>query len=254
MSRKLATRKKRGSTLGKAAGMAVSTPLALACGWICYSTLGINHAVPLPKAIDAEQRFFAGRNGGGLAYYADTRAQGRPLVLIHSVNAAASAFEMRPLFNQYRTSRPVFALDLPGFGFSERSDRVYTPHLYEEAILDLVENKVGQPADVIALSLGCEFAARAALARPELFHSLALISPSGLGTSMRGGEDGTAYQILSFPLWGQALYDLISTRVSIQYFLQMSFEGPVDQAMVDYDYATSHQPGAQYAPLYFISG
>lgn len=248
-------RKQRGSAFGRSLNTLLTAPFLLAGGWIAYSTFGINHALPLPKAIDADQKFYVGRSGGGLAYYQDTHAPGeRPLVLIHSVNAAGSSFEMRPLFDHYRAARPVYALDLPGFGFSERSSRVYSPEVYQEAIVDFVETQVGQAVDVIALSLGCEFAARAALARPELFHSLALISPSGLNAEYRERPVGNLYHTLSFPLWGRPLYDLIATRASIRWFLQMSFEGPVDQGMADYDYATSHQPGAENAPLYFIAG
>ncbi len=257
MSKKRMIRRKQEATVGKGIGTLVAAPFALAAGWIAYSTLGINHAVPLPKAINSDQKFFVGRTGGGLAYYADTRAPGRrPLVLIHSINAAGSSYEMRPLFDQYRTSRPVYALDLPGFGFSERSDRMYSPEVYEEAIIDFIETQVHEPADVIALSLGSEFAARAALHRPDLFHSLVMISPSGFAAEPRATQngDGNLYQALSFPLWGRPLYDLIATRASIQWFLQQSCEGPVDQGMVEYDFATAHQPGAQYAPLYFISG
>ncbi len=256
MSKKMIKRRKqKGSALTRGINTLVTAPFALAGGWIAYSTFAINHAVPLPKAINADQKFFVGSTGGGLAYYADTRAPGeRPLVLIHSINAAGSSYEMRPLFDHYRTARPVYALDLPGFGFSERSDRVYAPEVFEQAIIDFIDTQVKQPADVVALSLGCEFAARAALARPEFFRSLTLISPSGFNPEYRDRSDGTAYQALSFPLWGRPLYDLIATRMSIQWFLQMSFEGPVDQEMVDYDYATSHQPGAQYAPLYFVAG
>jgi hypothetical protein len=33
-----------------------------------------------------------------MAYYSDTSVSGRPLVLLHSVNAAPSALEMKPLF------------------------------------------------------------------------------------------------------------------------------------------------------------
>ncbi|MGE5138605.1 MAG: alpha/beta fold hydrolase [Rudaea sp.] len=253
--KKKSVKRKKGSALGAALRTVTTMPLALAGGWIAYSNLGIDHAVPLQKAIDADQETFAGRTGGGLAYYADTRAGGRPLVLIHSVNAAASSFEMRPLFDHFRSTRPVYALDLPGFGFSERSDREYSPRVFQDAINDFLETRVKQAADVVALSLGCEFAARAALARPEQFQSLALISPSGFGESADGVASGdTIYQALSFPLWGRPLYDLIATRPSIQYFLSQSFEGPVDPAMIDYAYATSHQPGAQYAPLYFVSG
>jgi pimeloyl-ACP methyl ester carboxylesterase len=247
------------SGLGALAGMTT----AVAGGWILYSNLAISHQVPLPKAIDAERQDINSQPNGKLSYYVDRRAAGRPLVLVHSVNAAASAFEMRPLFDHYRGQRPVFALDLPGFGFSDRPAHSYEPDLYEDAITNLLASQVGEPADVVALSLGSEFAARAALRRPELFRSLALISPSGLGlpatarSSQRArarGSSDSLYTAFSLPLWGRPLYDLIATRRSIVFFLQKSFVGPVPAAMVDYAYATAHQPGAQHAPLHFISG
>ena len=152
--------------------------------WIFYSRFGIDHNLPLNDAIDAKRARFHSDNAGFLSYYADiTRRTGRcasaaPLVLIHSINAAGCSFEMRPIFQAYRGMRDLYALDLPGFGFSERADRVYSYDLYKQAILDLVE-RIGKPVDVIALSLSCEFAARAALERPELFRSLTMISPSG---------------------------------------------------------------------------
>jgi pimeloyl-ACP methyl ester carboxylesterase len=238
-------------------------PIAVAGGWIGYSALRIDHSQPLPDAVLAEKLTFLGKAGGWLNAYVDRSAAGRPLVLIHSVNAAASAFEMGPLFRHYRAKRPVYALDLPGYGQSNRLQRNYTPHLFANAIAEFIETQVGEPADVVGLSLGCEFVARAALARPELFHSLAFISPSGLGsassgrasqqTEARGIADGL-HQALAFPLWGRALFDLIATRRSIEFFLRKSFEGPVTPGFVDYGYATAHQPGAEHVPLRFIAG
>src|SRR5262245_19655656 len=52
-----------------------------------------------------------------------------PLLLVHSVNAAATVYEMKPLFEHYQGTRAVYALDLPGFGLSDRSDRKYTPRV-----------------------------------------------------------------------------------------------------------------------------
>lgn len=232
-------------------------------GWIGYSSLIVNHHVALPPAIDAERKHFLSHQAGLLNYYADTEGEGRPLVLIHSINAAGSAFEMRPLFNYYRGSRPVYALDLPGFGFSERSDRPYSPALYARAILDFLVTQVRQPADVIALSLSSEFAAMAALEKPDSFNTLTMISPSGFTDRSKKRASQSASQsgisnfflnLFSFPLWSQAFYDLLATPQSIHYFLQQSFVGPVYPALADYSYATSHQPGARYAPLYFVSG
>ncbi len=250
---------KRNRALGPAK-LAASLPLAAAAGWIAYSQFAIDHAVPLPLAIDVEVRAFRSPVAGRLAYYARS-GSGRPLVLLHSINAAGSSYEMRPLFNHYSHTRPVYALDLPGFGFSERTDRSYSPQLCRDAILSFLESVVGEPADVVALSLSSEFAAQAALLQPERFHSLAFISPSGFTLRAPASPEDhpnqktdLLYSAFSFPLWAQAFYDLIATRPSIHYFLSRSFKGPVDEGLEDYAYATSHQPGARYAPLSFVSG
>ncbi len=248
--------KKQKRSGGGALRTLLTAPIALAGGWIAYSNLAIPHNLPLPRALDAERRTLTLPDAGLLSYYVANQASGRPLLLIHSINAAASAFEMRPLFEHYRTSRPVYALDLPGFGFSERADRVYSPELYASAILGFMKSELKEPADVVALSLGSEFAARAALNEPGRFRTLAMISPSGFGAQPRdGGERGeTLYNVFSYPLWARPFYDLLTTRLSIDWFLGKSFEGPIDRDLADYDYLTAHQPGAEYAPLYFVSG
>ncbi len=245
------------------AGILAGSALAAAGGWWLYSKLGIDHSVRLPLAIDAERTDFQTQVAGRLSYYSDLHASGTPLVLIHSVNAAASSFEMKKLFEHYRGKRPVYALDLPGFGFSSRPDREYTPALFTEAVLKFLRTQVPEPADVVALSLGSEFAARAALEAPERFRSLTLISPTGLNTKRearasdkagkQGGNDGF-YKLASNPLWARAFYDLIATPASIHYFLKDSFVGEVPEELESYSYLSSHQPGAEHAPLYFISG
>lgn len=261
--RKQKRKKQQCAPINAGVGGVLSVVVGVVGGWILYSALGIDHEVPLPPALDTEQERLKGENSRFLNYYVDRSAAGRPLALVHSINAAASAYEMRPIFEHYRGKRPVYALDLPGFGFSERADRVYNPDLYADAIIDLLEQRVGEPADVVTLSLGGEFAARAALRRPDLFHSLSMISPSGFTSrenkrvSQQANDQGTsdtAYNVLSMPLWSQAFYDLLTSRKGIHFFLKQSFEGPVDAGMFEYAYLTSHQPGARYAPLYFVSG
>ncbi|MGZ8467780.1 MAG: alpha/beta fold hydrolase [Gemmatirosa sp.] len=242
----------------------IATLAAVPAGWMAYSALFVDHAVPLPPAIDAERRVVRGARSGVLSMYADARGTGVPLVLLHSVNAAASAYEVRPLFERYRGQRPVYAPDLPGFGFSERGDRAYTPELYVDAIDDvLAAAGDGAPCDVVALSLAGEFAARVAARAPERVRSLVLVSPTGLSlpTQRRGGQRrgadgaaGLAQRVLSAPLVGQPLFDALVSRPSIRFFLGRSFAGPPDPGLVDYAYQTAHQPGARFAPFAFLSG
>ncbi len=219
--------------------------------WILYSRFIINNDIPLTPALDVDQEYLD-TPAGRVAYYADTTASGRPLVLIHSMNAAAGAYEMAPLFTTYRTQRPVYALDLPGFGMSDRLDQKYSPELYAATIEQFLDEIVGEPADVVALSLGSEFAARAAYSQPEAVRTLVFLSPTGLRDIPDIGEG--LYRGLSFPLWGRALYDLLVIRPALNYFLGAISYDDISPEYIEYAYLTAHQPGAHYAPLYFVGG
>ncbi|WP_294533628.1 alpha/beta hydrolase [uncultured Rhodoblastus sp.] len=187
-----------------------------------------------------------------------------PLLLIHSVNATPSAYEVKPLFDYYAGKRPVYALDLPGFGQSDRSDRVYTIKLMTDAIhaaVDKIRADHARAVDALALSLSCEFLARAALERQANFRTLAFVSPTGFERRARddagGGNRGMPWlhSALNISLWSRGLFELLTSRSSIKYFLKRTFGSQqIDQGLWDYAYLTTHQPGAQHAPYYFVSG
>ena len=248
----------RSPLVADAAVVLGAAAVAAPVGWMLYSSLFVRHQVPLPDAVDGDRRSFHSARAGRLSYYADERGTGRPVVLIHSVNAAASAFEMRPLFQRLAGTRPVYALELPGFGYSERGDRHYAPELYAAAITDFLSGELGEEGacDLVALSLGCEFAARAALMRPRQVRSLTFISPTGLGSSAakRGGGSDAALGAISVRAWAQPLFDLIASHPSIEYFLARSFAGSVDQGLAEYSWRSAHQPGARFAPFAFLTG
>jgi pimeloyl-ACP methyl ester carboxylesterase len=120
----------------------------------------------------------------------------------------------------------------------------------------------GQPIDALALSLSSEFLARAASERPDDFRSLALVSPTGFNKGAPYLEPPgttrakpTFYSILRFPLWDRGFYRLLTSRRSIRYFLERTWGSKnIDEGMLNYDYLTTHQPGARFAPYYFVSG
>jgi pimeloyl-ACP methyl ester carboxylesterase len=189
-----------------------------------------------------------------------------PLLLIHGVNAAASSYEVRPLFSRYRAHRVVYALDLPGFGRSARVKRAYTPAMMVDAVLAVAEaiRQVhgGVAVDALGLSLGCEFLARASLEAPLTFRSLALVSPTGMGgrhprkgpPQSHMGVPGLR-QVLSVPLWSQALYRGITHPRMIRHFLRRAWGAPgVDRGLLDYSIESAQQPGARYAVMSFLSG
>lgn len=188
-----------------------------------------------------------------------------PLLLAHSMNAAGSSAEMAPLFQHYRRDRTVYAIDLPGFGFSDRSDRTYSPRLMTDALLAVLAHirlaHNDQAVDVVGLSLSGEFVARAQSEQPQWVRRVALISPTGFSRSKRRyGPPGSTlfvprlHRLLTWPRWSQGIYNTLTRPGVIRYFLQRSWGSKqIDEGLWRYGVITTRQPGARHAPLMFVS-
>ena len=216
---------------------------------------------PLPLS---GNRILLDSAAGGLAVW--RAGQGAPLLLVHSMNATASAAEMRPLHAHYSASRTVYSVDLPGFGSAERGDRPYSPRLMTDALhatLALIQRDCGPaPVDALAVSLGCEFLARTAAEAPARLRSLALVSPTGLAGSRawRGAPGSTRSMpwllaALHGPGWGPALFRQLTKPSVVRYFLQRTWGSKaIDTQMWQDAVASARAPGAMYAPFVFVSG
>jgi pimeloyl-ACP methyl ester carboxylesterase len=220
-------------------------------------------ALPLPVPVSGDR--VALQLPGFGQVVACVAGQGAPLLLLHSVNAAASAAEVRTLHEHFRHSRTVLSIDLPGYGLSDRPDLAYTPRLMTDALhvatAWLRQRCGGAPVDALALSLGCEFLARAAVEQPAAYRSLALVSPTGfMGTRVWRGAPGSTravpglLKVLRGPGWGGALFRGLTRPGVIRYFLQRTWGGKIiDETLWQYDLLTTRQPGAEHAPLHFLS-
>ena len=213
---------------------------------------------PLPPALFGERL-----QVGGVGCY--VAGQGPPLLLLHSINATSSAAEVWALYEHWSATRTVFAPDLPGYGCSDRSERTYTPRLMTDALHAVaaqIRQRCGaQPIDGLAVSLSCEFLARAAAEQPAVWGRLALVSPTGFvgRRSWRGPPGSTRglpwlHRLLANPRWAQSLFNGLTKPSVVRYFLRRTWGGPnIDERMAAYALVTARQPGARHAPLHFLS-
>ena len=219
---------------------------------------------PLPPAVSGERLAFDSPAGRLSVYFAGS---GPALLLVHSINAAGSAAEVRPLHEHFRATHTVFSIDLPGYGWSERSDRAYTPRLMTDALHAVtaqIQQRCGPAAfDALALSLSTEFLARAAVERPSHYRSLALVSPTGFSgrRAWREAPGRTRgmpwlYRALRGPgaAWGGAVFRGLTRPGVIRYFLRRTYGAPdIDEEMWRYAVLTTQQAGAEHAPLCFLA-
>ncbi|GAB4207674.1 MAG: alpha/beta hydrolase [Roseiflexaceae bacterium] len=192
--------------------------------------------------------------GHSIAYYA--AGEGAPLLLVHSINAAASAFEMRKPFAGLQTGRRVYALDLLGYGSSDRPPRAYSADEYAALIGDFAREVIGAPAAVVASSLGAAFTIRAAARHQQQFTALALACPTGVEQLVRPAQPGLAYRLLRGPL-GDLVFTLLTSRPGIRLFLgRQAYHDPraIDAVTLEGFHRAARQPGAKYAPICFLTG
>jgi pimeloyl-ACP methyl ester carboxylesterase len=210
----------------------------------------------LEKAIDSNGASITGAGDYEVYWYYDIEAEGRPLLFVHSINAAPSAIELKPLFQHFRSYRSVYAPDLPGFGRSTRHVGMMTASEFAKNISSIIDQmSPSEPPDVIALSLGCEFVARAVVECGASVRSLTFISPTGF--SRRQPPPLQAQKrlrrLFDFAGFGRGAFKLLRLERSVRYFYGMNFSGSVPSELVAYALKTTRQPAAHEMPLQFLS-
>jgi len=215
--------------------------------------------IDVPPALDWTPHPLETRDGRVHCYVRP--GTGPPILLLHSLNAVASSFEMKPIAEYLArwTNRPLWAVDWLGFGRSDRPDRSYAPETFAHQLYQVLTDAVDEPADLVALSLGCEYAAWMGLQAAPRVRRLALISPTGLTAGPRGPSKMGRLGLSLAARTGlfELLYHRLTRRASLRdYYERQVFlaEEAVPSALLDYAEVTAHAKGAHHAPQQFVQG
>jgi pimeloyl-ACP methyl ester carboxylesterase len=219
-----------------------------------------NAADPDNSALGGDAHFYNWKHGRVFYKTAGQQNSGVPLLFVHGVGAGVSSFMWRKNFDDLSSSFRVYALDLLGFGLSDKpATAAYSADLYVELISDFIREVCGSPVNIIASSVGGAYAIRVADEHAELVNALILNAPTGADKlSNRPGMAGAAfYGLLQSPVLGTSFYNVMASERSIRDYARRYLfyaSDRVTDRLVTNLYATSHQPGAQHAMAAFLSG
>jgi 2-hydroxy-6-oxonona-2,4-dienedioate hydrolase len=99
-----------------------------------------------------------------------------PVVLVHGLSV--SSRYMAPTAERLAAYTRVYALDLPGFGKSERPRQVLTIAELAIMLVEWMRQRGVNRSVLLGNSLGCQVIAHAALAAPELVARAILVGPT----------------------------------------------------------------------------
>jgi len=181
------------------------------------------------------------------------KGSGQPLVLIHGFGAAIGHWRNNiPVLAEagYR----VFALDLLGFGGSDKPQLDYNLDLWEELLADFWTEHIQQPAIFVGNSIGALLSLMVLADHPQMAAGAVLLNAAG-GLNHRPEElnpllrlvMGTFTKLVSSNIVGPLLFEQVRRKSRIRSSLRQVYRdhAAITDELIDIIYEPSCDQGAQ---------
>lgn len=172
----------------------------------------------ISPAIFATRIFYTSR--GQLVYHES--GQGAPLIFVHGVYVGASSYEWSKVYPHFAGTHQVLAVDLLGFGESERPEVPLSATDHVQALVEFIRAKSGgERASIVASGLGAGCATILAAQHPDLVKRLILLMPTGRVEFGRRRLPKRYGLISRVPIVNRTFYRrYLSTRIQIRAWLK----------------------------------
>ena len=175
-----------------------------------------------------------------------TMGKGEPLLLIHSVGQ--SIYTFRELMPKLAESYCVIAIDLPGFGFSDRPASLnYSMDEMAGAIVKCLDALGVKRTHALGVTMGAVYLMYAAVRYPDRFMKVIALTPGGITEQMP-----KKIRRLEGP-FGAFARELYSKKDFEKYLPMFYYDGTVcKQTVVDQYYKTCDDHASRQAIMYAI--
>lgn len=182
--------------------------------------------------------------------------QATPLLLVHGFGASLN--QWRDNLPGLAQDRPVYALDLLGFGDSQKAAAPLGSDLWQAQVYDFWQQWIQRPMVLVGHSLGSLVALDLAIARPEIIHRLVLITlPAARQEMVAGWIDALARpmeRLFSTPLLIRPLFYWVRRPSVLRAALRSIYKrrDRVDAALVQHYAQPTRDRGAARTLCYLV--
>lgn len=167
------------------------------------------------KLICSENHYYEWRFGK-IRY--TKRGSGTPLLLIHDLTVGSSQYEYHNLIQSLAKNNEVYAIDLLGYGLSDKPNITYTNYLYVQQTIDFIKNIIGKKTNIIATGDAAPIAIMACHNDPEVIRKMIFINPQSLYqlNKIPSKQTRLLKLLIELPILGTFIYYLLTTRSNIE--------------------------------------
>ncbi|MCF8020214.1 MAG: alpha/beta hydrolase [Vallitaleaceae bacterium] len=157
------------------------------------------------------------------------QGRGPSLLLIHDTSADSSSYEYNKLIDTLAKNHRVYAIDLIGYGKSDKPKITYTAYLFVQLLLDFRKNVIREKTSVLTSGRSNAYATMACLQNPDVFNSLIFINPGDFDDLSRNPKrkDKLNKFLIELPVIGTTFYNIMFSRLMIRRSLKNKFYNPI---------------------------
>ena len=168
--------------------------------------------------------------------------KGSTVILLHGVGCSVEFWErnIAALAREHR----VFAIDIVGFGRTDKPEGVYTFEMMADFVLDFMKTMGIDKASLVGNSMGGGISMTVAAQAPDRVKKIVLVDPVGLGRKL-----SPVMRIMSLPVIGNVLTK--PNRQGVERQMQLCLYDPsqASEDFIDRVAAIGTLPGSQHSFL-----
>lgn len=178
-----------------------------------------------------------------------TIGSGEPLLLIHDLSSGSSLDEWEKNIQQLSKHYKVYAIDLLGYGKSEKPRISYSSYLYISLINDFIEDVVKSKVNIIASGSSSGYAVMANSFSKDIIKKILIISPKRIAPIKIIQSKYNSFKkfLLESPVIGTSIYNIINSKVGTKIALEKKYfdtKQYVTKNLIKKIYLESHNKGA----------
>ena len=146
------------------------------------------------------------------------KGTGSPVLLIHDLTIGSSNYEFNKIIDSLSEKHEVYAIDLLGYGLSDKPNITYTNYLFVQLVIDFIKNIIGKKTNIITTGDSVQIAVMACHNDPEAIHRMIFINPQNLYELNKIPSKQTRFLkfFIDTPIIGTFIYNLLSNKATME--------------------------------------
>lgn len=204
-----------------------------------YSHATIKSVLP-----STENRYYEWRFGK-IKY--TKKGSGSPILLLHDLTPGSSSYEFHKIIDSLSKQHEVYAVDLLGYGLSDKPDITFTNYLYVQLVTDFIKNIIGHKTDIVATGDAFPIAVMVCHNDNNTVKNLIAINPPSLYqmNQIPSKQTKILKLLLEAPIIGTFIYNMHTSKTAFtKMFQEEYFNNPynVEEKDVDSYVEAAHTP------------